>query len=168
MADQNPAVTEFRRKLANTLCTLGEHLAGTQKLSDAETEFREALALYQQLADANPKVPDFRNSVALCHIGISGVVLRLGRPAEARDGYERAVAISEPMARENPMVAVYRRSLALGQTGRRWPVWPRATPPARPPTPAVAGDLGRSAGAVERGVVLDRLLSRRAGGPGRT
>ena len=56
LADDNPAVTEFRKNLAWIINTLGFFLWTTGKPAEAEAEFRNALALLQKLADDNPAV----------------------------------------------------------------------------------------------------------------
>ena len=64
LADDNPAVTQFRLFLANHHGRLGMVLMDTGKLSEAEAECRRALAIQQKLADDNPAVTKFRNSLA--------------------------------------------------------------------------------------------------------
>ena len=56
LADDNPAVTEFRSSLAWSHHALGNLLSNTGKPAEAEAEYRKALAIRQKLADDNPAV----------------------------------------------------------------------------------------------------------------
>ena len=60
LADDNPAVTDFRSDLAHSHTNLGVLLQNTGKPAEAEAEYRKALAIEQKLADDNPAVTDFR------------------------------------------------------------------------------------------------------------
>ncbi len=62
LADDNPAVTEFRTRLAHSHYNLGDLLSKTGKPAEAEAEFRKAMALHQKLADDDPAITDFRDS----------------------------------------------------------------------------------------------------------
>ena len=61
LADDNPAVTDFRSSLANSHNNLGVLLSSTGKPAEAEAEYRKALAIRQKLADDNPAVTEFRS-----------------------------------------------------------------------------------------------------------
>ena len=74
LADENPAVAEFRRDLATSHMYLGNVLSLTGKPAEAEAELRTALAIYRELADENPAVTAFRSNLAVC---------RLSRPRSA-------------------------------------------------------------------------------------
>ncbi len=60
LADDNPAVSRFRRDLANSHNNLGLMLVSTGKPAKAGTEYRRALALFRKLVDDNPMIPDYR------------------------------------------------------------------------------------------------------------
>src|SRR5262249_14239655 len=65
MADDHPAVAEFRILLAHGHNTLGYLLMQTSRLPEAEAEHRKALAIRQKLADDHPAVAELRSSVAI-------------------------------------------------------------------------------------------------------
>ena len=52
---------DARRDLADTVNRIGILLAETGKPTEAEAEYRQALAIHQKLADDNPAVTDFRS-----------------------------------------------------------------------------------------------------------
>ena len=72
LADDNPAVTEFRSSLAWSRDNLGWLLWHREKLAEAEAEVRNALAIYQKLADDNPT--DIRSSLAQNHFTLGHVL----------------------------------------------------------------------------------------------
>ena len=75
LADDNPAVTEFRFALANSHGTSACCCRDMGKPAEAEAEHRKAMELHQKLADDNPAVTDFRSNLALSHsnLGLSAV-----------------------------------------------------------------------------------------------
>ena len=151
LADDNPAVTEFRSGLAGSHNNLGFLLADTGKPAEAEAEYRKALAIYQKLADDNPAVTEFRSSLAGATTTSASCCGDTGKPAEAEAEYRKAMAIHQKLADDNPAVTDFRSSLAkshhnLGyllstpasrrrrrpSTARRWRSgrsWPTTTPP---------------------------------------
>ena len=62
-----------RRALAATADSIGYLLRYTGKLSEAETEHRTALAIYQKLADENPAVTGFVSDEAWSHINLGSI-----------------------------------------------------------------------------------------------
>ena len=79
MADDNPAVTLFRRNLANSHNSLGYLLENAGRLSEAEAEYRKCMDVQQKLADENPAVTQFRNSLALSHNNLGWLWYQTGR-----------------------------------------------------------------------------------------
>ena len=63
LADDNPAVSEFRNALAASHNNLGIVLWQTGRPKEAEAEYRTALAIREKLADDNPAVSEFRNQL---------------------------------------------------------------------------------------------------------
>ncbi len=57
------ATAESRRDLADTIYRVAYLLSETGKTSEAEAEYRKALAIRQKLADDNPAVTEFRSSL---------------------------------------------------------------------------------------------------------
>ena len=63
MTEDYPAVTQYRMFLAKSHFNLGNLLARAGKPAEAETEYREALALFRKLADDSPTVTEFRQGL---------------------------------------------------------------------------------------------------------
>ena len=153
LADDNPAVTEFRSGLAHSHNNLGILLCETGKPAEAEAEYRKALAIYRKLADDNPAVTDFRSRPGEQpqQPRHPAVGRRAGR-RRRRPSSAQALAIYQKLADDNPAVTDFRDRLAdshnnlgdpAGETGRavggggRVPrgdrrssrSWPTTTPP---------------------------------------
>ena len=137
LADDNPAVTEFRSDLAGSHNNLGNLLSADGQAAEAEAEYRAALAIQQKLADDNPAVTDFRSRLANSHDNLGILLSETGKPRRRRPS-----------------------------TARRWRSsrsWPTTTPPSpnsaaawrqpqQPRRPAVAdGPAGGGGGRVPRG-----------------
>ena len=112
LAAENPAVTEFRSRLAQSHDGLGWLLMEAGRPSEAVAEFGRALPLLQKLADDDPKAPGYRQDAANVLNNLSIALRRLGRPAEAREQCERAVALREALVKEHPRMPDYRAGLA--------------------------------------------------------
>ena len=118
LVDDSPAVTEFRSRLADSQIILGIRLSSTDKPSEAEAEYRKAIALYQTLADGNPKSLGYSNRLANCLCKLGDALRSLGRPAEAKGGYECAIAHIERVVKEGPTEMYSRLILAASLLGR--------------------------------------------------
>ena len=66
LADDNPAVIEFRMVLANSHNTLAFALSETGKPTEAEAECRAAIAIMGKVVDDDPKVLEHREFLAAC------------------------------------------------------------------------------------------------------
>ena len=112
LADDNPAVTDFRSDLAWSHRALADLLSKTGKPAEAEAEYRKALAIRQKLADDNPAVTGFRSSLADSHFDLGILLSNTGKPAEAEAEYRKALAIRQKLADDNPAVTGFRSGLA--------------------------------------------------------
>ena len=112
LADDNPAVTGFRSRLATSHINLGMLLSQTGKPSEAEAEFRKGLAIRQKLADDNPAVTEFRNAWRTATT-TSAACCDTGKPSEAEAEFRKALAIQQKLADDNPAVTDFRSSLAI-------------------------------------------------------
>ena len=79
LADDIPAVTDFRSRLADSHHGLGWSMADANKPVEAEAEYRKALAIQQKLADDNPAVAEFRSRLADCHHNLGELLLASGK-----------------------------------------------------------------------------------------
>ena len=85
----------------------------TGKPSEAEAEYRKALAIRQKLADDNPAVTEFRSSLAASHNNLGMRAVGSGKPSEAEAEYRTALAIQQKLADDNPAVTDFRSDLAM-------------------------------------------------------
>ena len=133
LADDHPAVTEFRFFLANSHYSLGYLLLDTGRATEAEVESRQTLAVFQKLADDDPLNPDCRNELANAHSSLADVLRAVGRAAEARAGYDRAIAIHERLVNTPSSRPWFRSSQAAtlrrrGLVRQRWAIGPARRP----------------------------------------
>ena len=92
LAEDNPAVTEFRSGLAHSHHEPRPSCwRQTGRPAEAEAEFRTALAIYQKLADDNPAVTEFRSGLALCLKHFAALQAWFGQDAEWRTTCRRAL-----------------------------------------------------------------------------
>jgi tetratricopeptide (TPR) repeat protein len=112
MVEVHPDITDIRSSLAQGHENLGRLLKETGRLTQADAEYRAALAIRRELADRNPAVPSHRADLASVHTYLADLSGSLGRPAEARDSYDRAIALRERLVQEAPNSASYRSQLA--------------------------------------------------------
>jgi tetratricopeptide (TPR) repeat protein len=83
------------------------------KLSEAETEFRTALAIRQKLVHDNPAAIHYRQGLGLSHDSLGLVLRDKGKPAEAEAESRTAAALLQQLAHDNPAVAEFRKYLGL-------------------------------------------------------
>ena len=116
-ADQETLATaprgtaESLANLAGTIHYVANVLAATGKPSEAEAEFRKALAIRKKLADDNPSAPLFRYLLAASHNTV-GAMLSDRKPSEAESELHTALAIQQKLADDNPAVTDFRQVLA--------------------------------------------------------
>ena len=91
-------------------------LRATDKKSEAEAEYRKAIALRQKLADDYPAVTEFRSDLARSHNNLGVLLSDTGKPAEAEAEYRKAIALDQKLADENPAVTGFRLLLAMHQS----------------------------------------------------
>ena len=112
LADDNPAVTKFRKRLAYSHYDLQYLLSDTGKPAEAEAEVRKALALLQKLADDDPAVTQFRSDLANSHNALGYLLLNTGKPAEAEAELRKGLALYRKLVDDNPAVTEFRNRLA--------------------------------------------------------
>ena len=88
-------------------------LNDTDKKSEAEAEYRKAIALRQKLADDYPAVTEFRSDLASSHNNLGMLLSDTGRPSEAEAEYRKAIALMQKLADDNPAVTEFRLDLAI-------------------------------------------------------
>ena len=120
LAEDNPAVIQFRADLANSHTSLGGLLFGTGKPTEAEAEFRAAVTILGKVVVDDPKVLYHRELLVVALGQLGGLLLKLGRPAEALDAYGRYLTLSEQLIKENPAEKHYPTERVRSLVGRGW------------------------------------------------
>jgi tetratricopeptide (TPR) repeat protein len=89
------------------------------KRPEAEQQYRQALALHEQLAADFPAVPQYRHDLAMSYHNLGLVLRDLGKRPEAEQRYRRALALQEKLAADFPAVPLYRqeRAISCGNLG---------------------------------------------------
>jgi tetratricopeptide (TPR) repeat protein len=114
LADEHPAVTEFRDHLAGSHYYLGWVFHQTGKATEAEAEYRKALAIRQKLADDDPAVTEFRRLLTQTHKNLGILLADLGNLPEAEAEHLKALAIRQKLADDNPGIFQFQREMARG------------------------------------------------------
>jgi serine/threonine protein kinase/tetratricopeptide (TPR) repeat protein len=83
------------------------------ELKEAESAYRDALALLQQLAAASPARPDFRRELALSHNNLGILLHETGRLKEAESAHRDALALRKRLAAAFATRPDFRQDLAL-------------------------------------------------------
>jgi tetratricopeptide (TPR) repeat protein len=83
--------------LAGAHADLGRLLAQTDRLADAEKEYREALTLAEGLAAEAPAVAAYQRGVAGMKSRLADLLCRVGRTAEAEHERRQVIAILEKL-----------------------------------------------------------------------
>src|SRR5262249_39258940 len=104
LADDFPALPDYRLALAKGLHNLGLLLKQGGRPGPAEDAYRQALALREARVREGPDVPAYRHDLALSHANLS-YLLRTDRPAAARAALGKAIAHWEKVALDLPAVA---------------------------------------------------------------
>jgi tetratricopeptide (TPR) repeat protein len=90
---------------------LGNLLRDLGKRTEAEPEYRQALALSKQLVVDFPTVPAYRNVLAFSHSTLGTLLTDLRQRTEAEAEVRQALAIVKQLAADFPAVPKYRTNL---------------------------------------------------------
>jgi tetratricopeptide (TPR) repeat protein len=93
LADDNPAVTEFRHFLAGSQSELGRLLARENRFPEAFTALETGLVIRQKLVDADPKNTGYAWYLGGSYAYRGGARVRTGQPAEAAADLRRSVEL---------------------------------------------------------------------------
>ena len=109
LADDNPAVTDFRNRQAQGHNDLGILLSDTGKPAEAEAEYREAPGIRQKLADDYPAITEFRSRLAASHHNLGhpagGDGQAVGGGGRVSPGHGDSI---EKLADDDPAVTAFR------------------------------------------------------------
>jgi serine/threonine-protein kinase len=112
LARENPAVTLYQSRQANSHHSVGLGLATTGQPAAALESYRRALAIQERLARENPTTTQYQSDQATSLRRIGILLNEMGHPAEALESHSKALAIRERLARANPAVTDYQSDLA--------------------------------------------------------
>jgi tetratricopeptide (TPR) repeat protein len=101
-----------RSVVAQSHQSIGSAYYHMEKLEEALTALRKALAIQQKLADASPAVTDFQRDLATTHQRIGVVLWRSHKPDEALKSSRQALAIQQKLADASPAVTELQLNLA--------------------------------------------------------
>ena len=87
----------------------------TDKKSEAEAEYRKAIALWQKLADDYPAVTEFRSGLAVSLNNLGLLLNDSGRQSESEAEFRKAIALMQKLADDNPAVTEFRYGLAINR-----------------------------------------------------
>jgi tetratricopeptide (TPR) repeat protein len=104
-ADSRAVRAEGRFRVGTMRYSLGE-------LREAQRDYDQALAIYQQLAADFPSRTDFRQNLAICHNNRGSLLHATGRPREAEQDYNQALRIRKQLAADFPTRTDFRQNLA--------------------------------------------------------
>ncbi len=111
LADDNPAIPQFQRQLADILLGIGWQLAQAGKTDEAIVYYAREEAIRQNLAEPSSATPLDRDSLANCQTNTADLLRRSGRLEEALAACERALAVREPLVEAHPEVPWFRAGL---------------------------------------------------------
>jgi tetratricopeptide (TPR) repeat protein len=111
-------VPRYRKDLANSHNSLGSLLRDLGQRSEAETAYRAALRIQEQLAADFPLVPQYRIGLGLsfCNYGI--LLSEAGKQEPALEWYAKAIVTLTPVLEKDPRVVVAREFLRNSHWGR--------------------------------------------------
>jgi tetratricopeptide (TPR) repeat protein len=111
LAEADP---RYRQHLVSSLVQLGGDLADLDRVSEAFTQTREAIAVRRELAEADSRhQPDLANAL----VSLSGDLAELGRLPEALAAAEEAASIFKGLANAVPDTYLPNLARALGTHG---------------------------------------------------
>jgi tetratricopeptide (TPR) repeat protein len=118
LAQDNPAVAEFRHDLGFTHGHLGDALQATGRPSEAEAEYRTALAILIKIADDNPTNTEFRLSLGTAQNNLGLLLVRGKRFPEAFTALETGLAIRQKLVDADPKNTAYIKDLGWSYADR--------------------------------------------------
>jgi tetratricopeptide (TPR) repeat protein len=92
----------------------GDILRDTGRCAEAETAYRRAVLLFDELAQTSPEHPEYRGGLAGARNNLGNVLFALGRVSEAEAEYRRAIGLFAGLAAEHPDHPEYSHDLASG------------------------------------------------------
>jgi serine/threonine protein kinase len=111
LADDFPAVADYRYDLFRSQKTLGGLPGATNRFNEAETAFREAAATAQKLIADSPSVHYYRGGLALTYLALGRFLTERDRQHDAEDAFRQAIALFEKLVIEFPAVPTYEPDL---------------------------------------------------------
>jgi tetratricopeptide (TPR) repeat protein len=107
---------EYRQNLAINKMNLGNLLWTAKRREEAESLYRDALAIRKQLAEEFPAVASYRQQLAQSQNDLAVRLRALGRREDAETAYHDALQVQKQLAAEFPALPQYRQDLARSHT----------------------------------------------------
>jgi serine/threonine protein kinase len=115
LADDNPAVLEYRYNLARDRGNFGLMLRRTGKQAEAEVEYRKTGEALRKLVEEYPAVTDFRRSLATLHSARGTQLMEAGKSAESEAQHRAGLALQQELVDDYPAVEQFRVGLAYSR-----------------------------------------------------
>jgi tetratricopeptide (TPR) repeat protein len=111
LAAENPAVTDYQSRLAQTYLDLGSLLNNMPGKGNPKAMFEKARPILEQLTRGHPDVARYHSSLGAVLSGIAGFLFQAGKLAEARELLDQAVQHQEAAIKISPGIVQFRRFL---------------------------------------------------------
>lgn len=141
LVQENPHVRNYQESLAWTFSNLGRvqteeyverwntfsdrkrALEITAGLSEAETSYKKAIEIFENLLRTTPAAAGYQYGLSTCYADLGELNSAFRRPDMAVVSFKRALEIQETLVRENPAVVDYQDQLArtYAKLGREFP-----------------------------------------------
>ena len=112
LADDFPAVADYRYDLSRSYKTLGWVLSRASRHEEAETALRQAVAIADTLVADSPSVHYYRGMLAQTYSFLAQILIESDRLREGEDAYREAISLLEGLVADFPEVPKYRRNLS--------------------------------------------------------
>jgi tetratricopeptide (TPR) repeat protein len=108
----SPAEAHYQDGMASCLSLLGDILQRTEKLEEAEANYRRAIAILEELA---MQWPGIRYKLSNGQKGLGRLLAQSGRAADAEQAFRIAIAIHEELVAQGATEEWFVHDLALGR-----------------------------------------------------
>jgi tetratricopeptide (TPR) repeat protein len=104
-----PDSPNFRDHLASTWVSLGDLMGNTNRLSEAENAYCQAIAIREKLAAERPADLEVLRELAHTYHSLGSMLAPAGQLGKAEPALRRAVELSDRLAAAQPGLTAYRR-----------------------------------------------------------
>ncbi|MEX2308095.1 MAG: protein kinase [Pirellulales bacterium] len=112
LADDFPAVADYRYDLLRSYKTLGWVLSRASRREEAETALRQAAAIADRLVADSPSVHYYQGTLAQTYSFLGQILIESGRLREGEDAYRQSISLLESLVADFPEVRKYWSNLS--------------------------------------------------------